>query len=180
VPPKQCPACGRFLKTGFVDALDEVGAACPGCDGDLTASMFGQLDQRDQPDERTGRAPVVEVAELDPEVSGRAEPMPIPAGGSGDEVSVRPPDLEPDAVRDRSLDVLAGWDVGVGQAEVEAWRRDRRPVPIDTLVVAGAGFTGVVAGLWFDTDHRARGAWLGALTGIIGAATVRRVWRLRT
>jgi len=92
---------------------------------------------------------------------------------------VRPPDLEPDMVRDRSLDVLAGWDVGVGEAEVASWRRDRRPVPVDTLVVVGAAVTGLLAGLLLVPEHRARGASLGALTGLVGAATVRRVWRLR-
>ncbi len=159
MPPKQCPECGRFLKNAFIDALGELGAACPRCGGTLTASMFDGADA----------AP-----------TSRSEPTPVPAGGAGDEVSVRPPDLEPDAVRDRSPDVLAGWDVGVGEAEIAAWRRDRRPVPVDTLVVLGAGVVGVVAGLLLVPEHRVRGATFGALGGVAAAATVRRVWRLRT
>ena len=164
MPPKPCPRCGRFLENAFVDALAGSDAACPHCDANLTASMF---DPAARSDELT-------------EVGDRAEPVLVGKGGSDDEVSVRPPDLEPDMVRDRSLDVLAGWDVGVGEAEIASWRRDRRPVPIDTLVVVGAGFTGLFAGLLLVPRHRAQGASLGALTGLVGAATARRVWRLRT
>jgi len=164
VPPKQCPECGRFLKNAFIDALDGIGTPCPRCDGTLTAAMFaGSFG---------GSGGAAGPAT-------RSEPLLVPAGGSGDEVSVRPPDLEPEAVRDRSPDVLAGWDVGVGEAEVAAWRQDRRPVPVDTLVVVGAGVAGVVAGLLLLPEHRLRGASFGALSGFAGAATVRRVWRLR-
>ena len=161
MPPKQCPECGRFLKNAFIDALGDIGTPCPRCEGTLTASMFEGSDDAAGP-------------------ATRSEPMLVPAGGAGDEVSVRPPDLEPEAVRDRSPDVLAGWDVGVGEAEVASWRQDRRPVPVDTLVVVGAGVAGVVAGLLLLPEHRLRGASFGALGGFAGAATARRVWRLRT
>jgi hypothetical protein len=40
VPPKQCPACGRFLKNAFVVGLDEAVAPCPGCGDELHAGMF--------------------------------------------------------------------------------------------------------------------------------------------
>ena len=160
---KPCPECGRFLENAFVDALARSDAVCQHCDAILTASMF---------DSTVGSDDVAEV-------EARAAPVLVPEDASDDEISVRPPDLEPDMVRDRSLDVLAGWDVGVGEAEVASWRRDRRPVPVDTLVVVGAAVTGLLAGLLLVPQHRARGASLGALTGLVGAATVRRVWRLR-
>jgi hypothetical protein len=151
VPPKQCPECRRFLVDAFIEALDVSGTPCPRCGGTLTASMF-----------EDGDAQVL-----------------VPAGGAGDEVSIRPPDLEPEAVRDRSLDVLAGWEVGVGEAEIASWRQDRRPVPVDTLTVLGAGAAGVLLGLLLVPQRRVRGASLGALAGIVGAAAVRRVWVLR-
>jgi len=160
---KPCPECGRLLENAFVDALARSDAACPHCDAVLTASVFDSSAGSDD----------------DTEVEARAEPLRVPGRGSDNDVSVRPPDLEPDMVRDRSLDVLAGWDVGVGDAEVASWRRDRRPVPVDTLVVIGAALTGLLAGLLLVPQHRARGGSLGALTGLVGAASARRVWRLR-
>jgi hypothetical protein len=178
VAPKQCPECGRFLKNAVIQALGDRGAACPRCGSTLTAAMF------------------------EDEVLTGGRTIPVPAGGSGDdpgdggpleepevpelhevnevhEVSVRPPDLEPDAVRDRTLDVLAGWDVGVGEAEIAAWRQDRRPFPTDTVSLIGAGATGLLLGLLLVPQHRVRGASLGALAGVVGAAIVRQVWLLR-
>jgi hypothetical protein len=175
VPPKQCPECGRFLKNAFIQALGDRGTACPRCDRTLTAAMF------------------------EDEVLTGGRTIPVPAGGSSDdpgdggplggseapevhepdEVSVRPPDLEPDAVRDRTLDVLAGWDVGVSEAEVAAWRQDRRPFPTDTVSLIGAGATGLLLGLLLVPQHRVRGASLGALAGVVGSAVARQVWLLR-
>lgn len=88
--------------------------------------------------------------------------------------SVRPPDLEPDAVRDRP-DPLAGWDPGVpsGAATV----RDERPFPTDTVVVVGAGVVGFAAGVIVGRN-RGRDAALGALGGLVGAGIARRIWRL--
>jgi hypothetical protein len=158
VSPKQCPACGRFLERAFIETLRDGDAPCPRCEGTLTAAMFAERDA-----------------------------MSIPAGGSSDAaaadtpdaVSVRPPDLEPGAVRDRSPDVLAGWDTGVSQEEIASWRHDRRPFPTDTVVVVGAGLAGLALGVAFDDDHRLRGAVVGALIGILGSAISRQVWHLR-
>lgn len=116
--------------------------------------------------------------------------MTVPAGGAVDDasgeraddpeqVSVRPPDLEPGEVRDPTLDVLAGWDVGADAAQVAAWRQDRRPFPADTVAVVGGGAAGLVAGLVIAPQHRVRGASLGLLAGVIVAAVVRQIWLLR-
>ena len=91
-----------------------------------------------------------------------------------DEASVRPPDLAPDTVRD---DVLAGWDVGVGPADMARWREDHRPFPTDTVVVAGAAAGGLVLGAVLD-DRPGRGAAVGTVAGAIAGAAARRIWRL--
>jgi hypothetical protein len=87
--------------------------------------------------------------------------------------SVRPPDLQPDAVRDR--DPLAGWDRGVpiGIAAV----RDERPFPLDTVVVAGAALLGAAIGAVFGR-RAVRDAALAGFGGALGAGLVRRIWRL--
>lgn len=101
--------------------------------------------------------------------------------------SVRPPDLAPDEVRDPPAatapgsvdgDVLAGWDTGVDAAEIASWRKDRRPFPTDTIVIAGAGAAGLLIGMFVRSDRRGSGAVLGLLAGVVGAAVVRRIWRL--
>lgn len=87
--------------------------------------------------------------------------------------SVRPPDLQPDAVRDR--DPLAGWDRGVpiGIAAV----RDERPFPVDTVVVSGAALVGAALGAVLGR-RTLRDAALGGLGGAVGAGLARRIWRL--
>lgn len=162
MPPMQCPECGRSLSTASIASLNDGDASCPDCEATVAATMVAE-DQA----------------------------LPLPTGGSThgvsadvpdvpDEVSVRPPDLEPDAVRDRESDVLAGWDIGVGDDEIAAWRRDRRPFPTDTVVVAGAGAAGLLLGLALDPEHRVRGASAGLLSGVVGSAVTRRVWLLRS
>lgn len=93
------------------------------------------------------------------------------------ESSVRPPDLEPESVRD--TDVLAGWDVAVSEAETASWSVDARPVPVDTIAVLAAAGLGAVAGLFVSPTRRASGASLGALGGAIAAGIARRIWRLK-
>jgi hypothetical protein len=86
--------------------------------------------------------------------------------------SVRPPDLEPDAVRD-APDPLSGWDVGTGPPPAH----DRRPFPTDTVVVVAAGLVGLIAGAL--TGRRpVRDAGLGGLGGLVAAGALRRIWRL--
>jgi hypothetical protein len=172
VPPKQCPECGRFLKNAFIQALGDRGTVCPRCDSTLMAAMF-------EDEVLTGRRTIPVPAGGSSDDPGDGGPFEGSEAGEVPEVSVRPPDLEPDAVRDRTLDVLAGWDVGVGEAEVAAWRQDRRPFPTDTVSLIGAGATGLLLGLLLVPQHRVRGASLGTLAGVVGSAIVRQVWLLR-
>lgn len=97
-----------------------------------------------------------------------------------EQASVRPPDLSPQEVRDEPEDVLAGWDLGASEVEIAAWRRDERPFPADTIVVAGAGVLGLLLGGWFAAGHRVRAASIGAGVGLVAAAGVRRIWRLQS
>jgi hypothetical protein len=180
VPPPQCPECGRFLKRAVVDALTDDPTACPRCGTGLVAAMFA-----DAADDATAPAPTGPGAEAAEERSvrppdlGRADPattriLEVTGGGPG---SVRPPDLPPVTVRDEPRDVLEGWDVGADPAELERWRHDRPPFPTDTVIVAGAGVAGALLGA-LVADRRARGAVLGGLAGVVGAAVCRQVWRL--
>ena len=159
MPPQQCPECGRFLKKDFVAALGAQPTPCPRCETGLTAAMFG-----------VGPVPAAEVAE---------EESPMPGQASGDaeaaatDASVRPPDLQPTEVRDSPTGVLEGWDRGTGPQPVV----DRAPLPIDAIVLAGAGLVGAVLGSMIG-ERGCRGAVLGAAGGVLGAAVARRVWRL--
>jgi hypothetical protein len=150
VPPQQCPACGRFLKRTLVESLTDEPTPCPGCGEGLVASMF------------TPEPPGVAAA-----AGGRDDAPP----------SVRPPDLEPETVRDAPSDVLAGWDAGGEVVDLDRWREDRPPFPVDAAVVGGAVAVGALVGALAD-DRRGRGAMLGALGGGLVAAVVRQVWRL--
>ena len=170
MPPKQCPACGRFLKNAFVDALDEAAAPCPACGGELVADMFAagaSAEEASTPGLATGTA-----------AGGAAAGSPPDA----DQVSVRPPDLEPAAVRDATRDVLAGWDVTADAAEIASWQRDRRPFPTDTVVVVGSGALGGLAGgvIGRGQAPRRTGAGVagGVTLGLTVAAVTRRIWRL--
>lgn len=90
------------------------------------------------------------------------------------DTSVRPPDLQPDAVRDLD-DPLAGWDSGLPDATAAV--RDERPFPLDSVVVTGAGLVGAALGALLG-QRPVRDAPLGALGGVVGAAVARRLWRL--
>ena len=161
MPPQQCPECGRFLKNALIENLAQEPAPCPGCDVELTSAMFA------------GSAP-------DP--SGAADPAAptasrVPHEGQRD-VSVRPPDLEPTAVRSTDDDPLARWDVGATADEVASWRVDQRPFPTDAVVVAAAAVVGLGVGCAADREVRARGAVVGFVAGAVAGAIVRRIWRL--
>lgn len=170
MPPKQCPACGRFLKNAFVDALDEAAAPCPACGGELVADMFVAK-------ESAGGASTSGAARGTVARGAATSPL------GGDQVSVRPPDLEPETVRDATRDVLAGWDVTADAAEIASWQRDRRPFPIDTVVVVGCGALGGLTGGAIGqgrTPRRTGAGVAGGLTlGFTVAAVTRRIWRLR-
>ncbi|MCA1782296.1 MAG: hypothetical protein LC679_09030 [Intrasporangiaceae bacterium] len=156
--PRQCPACGRFLKNDLVQSLADGDQPCPGCETTLTAAMLGAA-----------------VGDPAPAAVGAAEPAAAPKVGRAD-ASVRPPDLAPEQVRDDG-DVLAGWDVGADAAEIASWNHDRAPFPTDTVVVAAGAVLGGVLGATV-VSARLKGAVIGTGLGIGVGAVVRQVWRL--
>jgi hypothetical protein len=137
---------------------------CPDCGRILPRGIVASLIDGTAPCPRCG-------TDLDASALARDTPA---AADQTVATSVRPPDLIPDLVRD---DVLAGWDVGVGPAEMARWGDDRRPFPTDTVVVAGAAMAGCVLGVVLD-DRHGRGAALGTVVGGVAGAAARRVWRL--
>lgn len=152
MPPRQCPECGRFLKNALVERLTAAPEPCPGCGATLTAAMFVGV-----------------------EAGAGADAS---SDGQGSQTSVRPPDLEPDTVRESARDPLAGWDPDASAAEVASWRDDRPPFPVDLTLVVGAALVGAGIGAFTDQRQRGRGAALGLMAGVSTAAAVRRIWRL--
>ncbi len=146
MPPEQCPECGRYLKAVFVQGLATAPAPCPRCGSELTSELFGVSDE----------SAADEVAPLQAAVG-----------------SVRPPDLEPDAVRGIP-DPLDGWDVAEPARVVVD---DRPPFPADTVVVVAAAVLGAIAG-GLVAERPGRGASLGALGGVVCAGSARRIWQL--
>lgn len=149
--PRQCLACGRFLKNELVQRLDDGEQPCPRCGTALRAGMFGVAD------------------------ATRIATDGGPRTG-GETASIRPPDLAPAQVRDD--DVLAGWDPGADAAEIASWNRDRAPFPTDTAVVLAGTVLGALLGA-AASPTRLRGAAIGGGVGLGVTATVRQVWRLR-
>lgn len=139
---------------------------CPACGRFLKRSFVLDLADGVRPCPRCG-------VELDADAvapTGSAHRGP---GASPGDASVRPPDLRPAEVRGHD-DPLAGWDAGVpmGISAVT----DRRPFPVDTVVVVGAMAAGLTVGSCLG-DRRVRNAVLGALGGAVGAGLGRRLWR---
>lgn len=168
MPPAQCPECGRFLARGFVQNLVTEPADCPKCGLRLSAAHFpeelGQAAAPDGPAEEPAGA-----AEL------RDGTTPDP-----DDLSVRPPDLDPGDVRrtdDGGRDPLQGWDAGDADVlELDRFRAGRRPPP-DGAIVGGAGLAGALVGV-LVSDRRGRGVALGLTAGVAAAAVARQVWKL--
>ena len=150
MPPKRCPECGRFLSNELVGMLAEERLPCPRCSTPLSVEA---------------------IAGADPAARRiRSEPT------SG---SIRPPDLDPGEVRDEPDDVLAGWDIGADAAEVASWADDRRPVPVDTIVVGAGVAIGAVGGAILPERRRVLGAMLGAAAGAVTTGASRHLWELR-
>jgi len=170
VPPKRCPDCGRFLANDLVTSLADAPAPCPRCGIELRPETIvgGERARRPRPSRPTVEAP---------EAPGGPEAPQAPGSDAAD--SIRPPDLDPQAVRTPDEDVLAGWDVGASAEEVASWQHDQRPFPTDTVVVLGAAVCGGLLGVLLTDRHRGRWAALGALGGVLGAGTARRIWELR-
>ena len=168
MPPAQCPECGRFLARGFVHNLATEPAACPKCGVRLSAAHFPEeLGQAAAPD-----GPVEEPAGS-AELRDGTTPDP-------DDLSVRPPDLDPGVVRDSAdgeRDPLQGWDAGEADVlELDRFRSSRRPPP-DGAIVAGSGLAGALVGA-LVADRRRRGAALGLGVGVAAAGVARQVWKL--
>lgn len=157
MPPHQCPECGRFLKNAVVADLARAPAPCPACEVELTPAMFGLQPAMPSP---TGPATVPPPT-----------PQPV-AAASPPSPSIRPPDLQPEAVRDRD-DPLAGWDAGIAAPEVV----DQRPFPTDLVVVVAGAVAGAVTGT-LAAERRGRAGALGAVAGALAAGAVRRIWAL--
>lgn len=99
--------------------------------------------------------------------------------------SVRPPDRDALAATATSAArsvtgadpaaarVLAGWDPDGDPPRLG----DRRPVPVDTLVVGGAALAGAFVGAARGGPGRLGRGLRGALAGAIVAGVARRVWR---
>lgn len=155
MPPKRCPECGRFLSNELVGRLADEQLPCPRCETPLSAEAV------------VGASP-----------SGRARSSKGDDHSHG-EASIRPPDLDPEDVRDAGDDVLAGWDVGADAAEVASWADDQRPLPVDTIVVIAGLAIGAAVGAILPERRRVIGAMLGAVAGAVTAGASRRLWELR-
>jgi hypothetical protein len=193
VPPPKCPECGRFLKQSLVASLSDEPTPCPRCETGLVATMFAQgTDGGVETDggleatvETTGGVEAVDgERSVRPPDLGISDPVPVAVqaptlaeGHDADRGSVRPPDLPPVTVRDEPRDVLADWDRGFDPIAADPWRADRAPFPVDAVVVGGAGALGALVGA-LASDRRLRGATIGGLAGVVGAAVFRQVWRL--
>lgn len=105
------------------------------------------------------------LSEVDPERSRELE-----------DLSVRPPDLPAAEVRDDASDVLEGWDRGATPEEIAAWDLDEPPLPTDTIGVLAGGVVGAALGLLWR-GKRIRGALLGGFAGLVGVATLLRIWQ---
>lgn len=160
MPPAQCPQCGRFLARSFILGLATEPQACPKCGFRLSSANFpdelGQAATPEAPAEEPARA--AELREDAP-----ADPGPA---------TVRPPDLDPDAVGAPTAapDPLADWD------RTTPAPQGHEPPP-DAAILAGTGLTGVLLGALL-ARRRGQGALLGGLIGLIAAAIARQVWRL--
>ena len=168
MPPAQCPECGRFLAKAFVQNLATEPADCPKCGIRLSPAHFpdelGQAASPEGPSEEPAGA-----AEL------RDDTTPDP-----DDLSVRPPDLDPGTVRtagEGDGDPLRGWDAPEADVvELDRFRAGRQPPP-DGAVVAGAGLAGALVGA-LVADRRGVGVAVGLGVGVAAAAVARQVWRL--
>ncbi len=168
MPPAQCPECGRFLAKAFVQNLATEPADCPKCGLRLSSAHFpevlGQAASPEGPSEEPAGA-----AEL------RDDTTPDP-----DDLSVRPPDLDPGQVRttdDGGRDPLQGWDPpDADVVALDQFRAGRQPPP-DAAILAGAGLAGAVAGA-LVADRRGTGVAVGLAIGVAAGAVARQVWRL--
>ena len=174
MPPPQCPECGRFLATVFVEEIRTEPAPCPGCGAELFLDAEeGGDDGAPSPthvDDVTTDEPADDARE--PEDVGPGPAATTPAVEEPHDLPPEPADVAPEpetSVRppDRDRDPLAGWD------EVATAPAPAAAGPAPEVVAVGAG-AGLVLGLLLGgSRHRVLGALLGAVLGAVLA-------RLRT
>jgi len=141
---------------------------CPECGRFLSNELVGRLAEEQLP------CPRCETPLSAEAVVGGSPPDGAKGGGS-----IRPPDLDPQDVRDAGDDVLSGWDPGADAAEVASWADDQRPLPVDTIVVLVGLAIGAAVGAIVPERRRVIGAMLGAVAGAVTAGASRRLWELR-
>lgn len=161
MPPPQCPECGRFLATAFVEQITSEPAPCPGCGTELSLAPQDPDDegddaQLDVEDDATTEPAATEAPDGEDVPADDGPPLTPAAAGVAADVepepttSVRPPDRDP----------LEGWDQS-GTLPAPTDELD----PVELAVGAGAGLLlGLLLG---GRDHRGLGALLGALLGAV-------------
>lgn len=142
---------------------------CPSCGRFLSNQLVEQIQDEPVPCPRCEEPLTAAAVSGQASSDATAEEAPAP---------VRPPDLDPATVADPA-EVLRGWDDGASDAEVAGWRADRRPLPLDTILVAAGAVGGAGVGASLPGRHRVAGAALGSLAGAVLAGALRRVWELR-
>lgn len=179
MPPPQCPECGRFLATAFVETIRTEPAPCPRCGTELSLAEEdeepgdGATPEEAPPvpppaatlpaEEAAGAGDAVDEVAADDESAPAAAAQPPATGSVLDDVepepesSVRPPDLAPER------DPLAGWD----ESGTLSARDHDEPDP--AVLAAGAGLGLLVGLLLGGRDHRGLGALLGAALGAVVA-----------
>lgn len=190
MPPPQCPECGRFLATAFVEKIKAEPAPCPGCGTELSLAedeaaeadvatpeesppvpppaatlpeegAAGAGDALDDDDATGPAATEAPDGEEDADTGG-APAVPPPAATLPDDVEPEPETSvrPPDLEAER--DPLAGWDES---PTITAPDQDVDPA----VLAAGAG-VGLLLGLLLGgRDHRGLGALLGAVLGAVVA-----------
>lgn len=144
MPPPQCPECGRFLATAFVESIRRTPAPCPRCGTEL--SLDDEVVEGDEAAEAV-------------EEPAAAPPADDPGSAAEPEDSVRPPD------RDEGTDPLAGWDQGGTSVAASVGTDDGDPA----VLVAGAAVGGLLGLLLGGRGHRGLGTVLGAVLGALVA-----------
>lgn len=102
MPPPQCPECGRFLATAFVEQITTEPAPCPGCGTELSLAPDDGADGAAKPDEAPPVPPPAATLPAD-EAAGVEEAL--------DEDDAADDDSDADAATD---DVDATDDVELG------------------------------------------------------------------
>ncbi len=163
MPPRQCPACGRFLSNAFVIALREQAQPCPGCEETLDDTTFADDIVAQAADAPSGVSS--DGSPGAPAHDSVGAPADDPAGDDTDDAAKAGADVD---------DVLDGWDTDTDAARASLVAP---PFPTDTAWMAAGAGAGALFGALVAL-RRVRGALVGGLLGALIVAALRRVWRL--